>query len=61
MRRSNTTDRITYISSGTVEISVDEYDMNDLDGEIARTLAACEGLCDTMSGLDQVLRTVSGQ
>jgi hypothetical protein len=60
MRRSNTTDRITYISSGTVEISVDEYDMNDLDGEIARTLATCEGLCDRMSGLDQALKTVSG-
>jgi len=60
MTRSNPTDRTTHTSTGTVEVSVDDYDMNDLDGEIARTLAACEGLCDTMSGLNQALRTVSG-
>jgi len=60
MRINNITDRTTHISSGTVEISVDEYDMNDLDGEIARTLTACEELCDTMSGLDHALRPVFG-
>jgi hypothetical protein len=59
MTRSNPTDHTTPMSTGTVEVSLDEYDMNDLDGEIARTLAACEGLCDPMSGLDQALRTVS--
>jgi hypothetical protein len=60
MTRSNTTDRTIYIRTGTVEVPVDEYELNDLDGEITRTLAACEGLCDSMSGPDQALRTVFG-
>jgi len=60
MTRSNTTDRTIHISTGTVELPVDEYELNDLDGEIVRTLAACEDLCDTMSGLDHGLRTVFG-
>jgi len=53
-------DRTIHIGSGTVDVPVDEYDMNDLDGEIAWTLTACEELCDTMSGLDHGLRPVFG-
>ena len=60
MIRSNTTDRTIYISTGTAEVPVDEYELNDLDGEISRTLAVCDGLCDSRSGLDQALRTVFG-
>jgi len=57
MKRSNNSTRSTR-STRMIEVSVDDYDMNDLDGEIARTLAACEGLCDSMSGPDQALRPV---
>jgi len=60
MTRINPSDPTIHTSTGTIEVSVDDYDMNDLDGEIARTLAACEGLCDPMSRLNQALRTASG-
>jgi hypothetical protein len=59
MTRSNILHRTTHTSSATIEIPMDEYDLNDLDGEIAQALTACEGLCDPMSGLDQGLRTVA--
>jgi hypothetical protein len=34
---------------GVVDLAMDDYDMDDLAGEIARTLAACQDLADDTS------------
>ncbi len=49
--RGNATNRHL---AGMVELKMDEYDMDDLAGEIARTLAACQDLAedDTLTGND---------
>ena len=41
-------------SSGVIELKMEDYDMDDLAGEIARTLAACQDLTEeaTQTGND---------
>jgi hypothetical protein len=36
-----------------VELKMDEYNMDDLAGEIARTLAACQFLADAEPALEE--------
>ena len=41
-------------ASGVIELKMEDYDMDDLAGEIARTLAACQDLTEeaTQTGND---------